>query len=380
MMKIIMLEIKKIASSCAIMAFFALCLAFNALLIFSNGADKYADYVASVSVSAGVALGDEFNKKLAALPQSEHRERLAAETAALGNVFAGYSSAEIAEAYIDRLKLSGKIAEGMRGKYADLQNEIDEKAGRGDSLSLYFAGSTYGWHSNLFGSVMPALCMEGILTAVLVALYSLGYENMSRTEQIVYSSKAGRRVILKKYIAAAASSVGGHLLLTAITLSICLAFIDCGDIWGSNVSSGFNAIRDLVLGGFRPFATWHSFTVLSYLLATAAVSVGIVLCLSLAGFAVGVSVRNSYMGFMAIFAASVFCVAFPMALPNNSGVRFAMMLTPIWLALKQPLWFTDGGFDILWRGFEVRGVCLSLAALLALAAAAAILFRKKEIA
>jgi hypothetical protein len=378
MMRLVRIEIKKIITSLSIWGFIALCLAFNALLIFSNVTDSYAGYVAGISETAGVRLGEEFNQKLTAFAQNEYREQLINETSGLGNVFIGYNAEEIAEAYIDTLKLRGKIAEDMRGKYRDLQNVVNEKAERGDSLFLYFAGSTYKQHSKLFASVMPALCAEGVLVTLLVVLYALGYENMNRTEQIVYSSKIGRRIMMKKYIAAAIVGFCAYLSLMALTLALHFAMNDYGSIWNSNVSSGFNVISDVIMG-FRPFTTWHSFTVLSYLLAVTAVSLGVLLCFSFAGFAAGTSIRNSYAAFLAIFLIGASCVVFPMILPINFYTRFGFMLTPIWLLLKQPGWFTDGDFDILWRDFETLGVCLSLAVLAALTAAASIKFRKKDI-
>jgi hypothetical protein len=182
-----------------------------------------------------------------------------------------------------------------------------------------------------------------------------------------------------KYAAAVIVGIGAYLLLAAMTLAMHFALNDYGNVWGSNVSSAFNAIRDIVAGGFRPFATWHSFTVQSYLAAAFGVSLGIILCFSLMGFTAGTWIRNSYIAFLAIFLAVAFCISFPVILPNNSYIRFGIILTPIWLWLKQPLWFTDGASDILWRNFETRGLCLSLAVLAALAVFTAIKFRKREI-
>jgi hypothetical protein len=130
-MRIVALEIKKFISSYAILGFIILCLGFNALIIYDNGTDEYADYVANISKETGIHLGKDFNQKLASVSQGEFREWLTGETAEPQNVFDGYDTGEIAEAYIDALKLSGKIADDMRGKYADLQNVADRKAENG---------------------------------------------------------------------------------------------------------------------------------------------------------------------------------------------------------------------------------------------------------
>jgi hypothetical protein len=130
------------------------------------------------------------------------------------------------------------------------------------------------------------------------------------------------------------------------------------DLWNYNVSSEFNYIKDII-AGIRPFATWHSFTVLEYLLAVTFVSFGVVLCFSLAAFIVGATIRNSYMGFLVIFIGTMFLVFLPMILPNHNLFKFAFVYSPIWLSLKLPVWFTDGGMDILWRNFEIWGLSIS---------------------
>ena len=378
-MRTLRLEIKKVTSSPIIWVFVLICLAYNVLIVVNCGTDEYADYVAHVSQSTGVVLGEEFNYNLSALSESEFRAQLAASVSEPDNVFEGYDTGTIAEAYIEVMNLEGKIAEDMRDKYALLQNAVDQKAERGDSLTLYFASSTYARHMSLFGSVMSALSMEGILISLLVTLYTLGYEHLNRTEQVVYSSKTGRRIMLKKFAAACFVVLGVVILISLLTLAMFFTLNRYGNIWESNVSSAFNAIRDIVVGGYRPFVTWHSFTVLSYLLSVVGLSLGIILCFSLLCFIAGTWVRNSYIAFLLVFLITTLCIVFPMLLPNNSYIRFGLALTPIWLWLKQGLWFTDGGADILWRNFETLGVCLSLAVLAVCSALSAIKFKKKEL-
>lgn len=342
-MRLFSFEIKKIMSSYAIWGFIILCLAFNALVIISDGTDGYTNF----------------------MPEPQ-------------NVFDGYNTGEIAEAYIGVLGVSGGIAEDIRAKYAALQTVTDEKAVRGDSLSPYFGDNTYMRHKKLFGSVMTALSREGVLLAVLAMLFAIGHENINRTEQVVYSTKTGRRIAAKKFMAAVVAGVCAYLLLTALTLALYFALTDYKGVWGSNVSSCFNGIMDIVTG-FRPFATWQSFTVLSYLLAVIGLSLGVILCFSLAGFAAGSLIRNSYAVMIMLFIIGVLCVAVPMILPNDAYAKYISVLTPVWLLLKQPLWFTDGGIDVLWRSFETVGVCLSLMLLAVLAVIVNNRFRKKDI-
>lgn len=328
-------ETKKLLTSAVVLGFVALCLAFNMLSILGNGA-------------------------------------VAREIATPSNVFEGYQTAYISEAYINALGLSGRIAEAMGEKYESLQPVIEQKAQDGDSFGQY----TYEQHRNIFDGTMKPLLFEGIIISIIVMLLALGNENINRTEQIVFSSKIGRRIIWHKFKAAVLVTLIAFALLVFITLAIIVHRY--AEVLNDNVSSGFNYIGDLITGA-RPFATWHSFTVFEYLLAVIGISTGIVLCFSLAAFVIGTTIHNSYIGFIVLFLGTMFFISCPMILPNNSYIKYAFMHTPICLSIKLPLWFTDGGADILSQHFETWGVCISLVILISGAFLAANAHKRRDI-
>ncbi|MCL2019201.1 MAG: hypothetical protein FWG70_05510 [Oscillospiraceae bacterium] len=340
-MEILRFEVKKLICSPAIWIFFVLCLGLNLFSIISD-----VNY--------------------------ENDKSLEPE-----NVFADYDTSALAESYVNARGLNESRAEDMREKYAAMQIEVDKKAERGDALSPYFTDETYFNHGNLFNSVMTSLATQGILLTVIITLYILGFENLNRTEQVVYSAKFGRRITLLKFAAAVFGAVCMYLFLSGLTLAVFFTLNDFSGVFGDNVSSGFNYVREAL--GVKPFMTWRSFTVLSYLLAVICMTVGLILCFALACFAVGTAIRNSYIAFLTVFAAACALITTPMVLPANSLLSFGFILSPVWLWLKQSAWFTDGDFDVLWRDFETRGVAFSLVILSLLSIFAAVKFRKKEI-
>jgi hypothetical protein len=66
-------------------------------------------------------------------------------------------------------------------------------------------------------------------------------------------------------------------------------------------------------------------------------------------------------------------------LPNNLYAKFLFNYLPIWLSVKLPIWFTDGGVDILWRNFETWGTCVSLGILSLGAVAMGKRFKRRDI-
>jgi hypothetical protein len=333
-MRLFWLEVKKVVTSPAIWGFMCICIAFNMFNIIGYATDWR-------------------------------------ETHEPTNVFEGYETDYIAEAYIKALGLESRFAETMRNKYSALQPVVEQKAQDGDSLGQY----TEWQHSVIFGTVR-AILFEGIAVAVLIMLLTLGYENISHTEQNVYASKIGRRVVWHKMAAGLSITMAGFALLV-LTAFIPLHII-YGDLWHFNISSGFNFIRDFITG-FRPFATWNSFTVLEYFWAVIGISAGIVLCFSLAAFVVGATIRNSYIGFIIIFLGTMAFVFIPMIMPNGNYISFLFTYAPIWLVLNLPAWFTDGGVNALWRNFETWGTIMSVIILLSGSVLSAYKHKRRDI-
>ncbi|MCL2078706.1 MAG: hypothetical protein FWH17_02555 [Oscillospiraceae bacterium] len=372
------LELKKILLSPMLIVFLALCLGFNLLIAIPGAYDEYASFVAGASKTAGYKLGAQFEEKIRKLEADEMRDYLAEDTAGKTDVFDGYDTAYIADAYIRRLNLSGYAAEAMRGKYAALQNAADDKAFTDESLTVYFASSTPDKHFGLHGITMRVLIAQCGILAALVMLLSLGYEHMSRTSLTVYAAKTGRNILRHKMLASISAALIAFAVLIGLTLLAYFQINDYGNIWKSSVSSIYNVIDDLLVGASRPFLTWQSYTVLTYLLAVLCIAAFLTVCFSFMAFVIGVWVKNSYVGFLLFLITNAGCLVIAIMF----GARlpaYLSMLTPAWLWLKQPLWFTDGGADILWKNFEILGVCASLILLAGLCVFSAKMFKKRDI-
>jgi hypothetical protein len=377
-MRIFVNELKKLLFSPMLIVFIALCIGFNVLLSIGGAYYyDYSDYVAEASRTTGYKLGAEFEERITELEPGEMREWLLSETTGMTNVFDGYDTAYIAGAYISRLGLSGYAANAIRDKYAGLQKSVDAKAAAGEGMTLYFASATGYKHMDLHRNTMLFLLLECGLLAALIMLLSLGYEHHSRTSHIVCATKTGRKIMLHKLFASLAAGLIAFAVLTALTLAVYFAFNDYGNIWGSSISSGFHLIDDM-LAGTRPFVTWQSYTVLTYLLATLGISALLTVCFGLIAFVIGMWLKNSYIGFLVFLIVNAGCIVFALAV---SGLpKYLAVLSPVWLWIKRVYWFTDGGADILWKNFEMLGVSASLLMLAVLCAVSAKLFRKRDIA
>jgi len=333
------------------------CLVLNSLLVFSNRS-QFADYIADVSHTTGIRMGADFDERVRNLPLDEYAAWLRLQTEDKTDVFDGYTTGYIAESYISTHDLTGIIADLMRDKYERLQAVVDENAESGAGMSLYYADATYDRHTHLFRMMMVALLFEGIILTALVMLLSLGYENSAKTEFVVYSTKKGRKINSAKLISCIIIGLAAYALITVVTLTLFFTINPLGGTGGSNVSSGFNYIWDLITGG-RPFVTWHSFTVITYLLAIIGVSAGLILCFAILAYITGLWIRNSYIGFLVLAVMNFAVFALPFVVFGLTLPTFFLIHSPIWLAMQQGVWFTDGGSNALFPHFETIGIIAS---------------------
>ena len=379
-------EFKKLFLSVAVWGFIAVCLLFNIFIAISNSGNKYADFVGRISMNTGYNLNESFYEKLSQFKAGDDDKDLLdvlkSDTDNVIDIFDGYETKGIGESYIAASGARGSFAKAMRDKYKELQNVVDEKAVKNESMSLYFGAATYDRHQQLFRGLTGWLLLEGALLTILIVFLSVGYENNHRTEALVYSTKKGRRILGTKFTASISAGLGTYAILAIFTFLIYFSFNNYGNIWGSNVSSVFNYRYDLI-AGYRPFVTWHSYSVLSYLASMIGMSAGLILCFSLMAFSISVLIRNNYIGFLVFLAINAAIVVLPIQMPQTLTVglyaKYYSMLTPVWLWLKHSIWFTDGDVDILWPHFETLGFCISFLVLTALCRFVTIYFRKRDL-
>ena len=374
-MNIVRHELRKIILSPALAGFVLVCLLFNIALVFSSRCE-FSNYIAQVSHTTGYVLGPEFDQRVADLERGEHSAFLRLHTEGFVDVFDGYTTGYIAEAYIAMHELTGMAARLMRAKYARLQGSVDALYESGAGMTLYFAGVTYNRHTQLFRVVMSALLVQGILLGAMIMLLSLGHEYNAKTEGVVYATKTGRRIVTAKLIAGLAAALVAYALLAIVTLMVHFGLNPMGGTWGSSVSSGFNYIWEIF--GTRPFVTWWEFTIRGYLAASIGVSVGLGICFGLMAYIVGLWVRNSYIGFLIIVAANAGIVAYTFHF-NVWMLNYQLTLTPMWLVLQQGMWFTDGGSNVVWPYFETIGLGASLALLALTGVLSTVRFKRRNL-
>jgi hypothetical protein len=349
-MQILKLELRKALRQPSIWLFLALCLAFNVFLV-------YGQY----SPIEG---------------KSKHTPKWMENGTA--DVFDGYDTTQIAASYIkdgyseNHDNTAKSTTEGNERaslvqpkfiepliiwKYQLLQSAADKNALNDESLTPYFGDITVTMHSELFADFMPALCLEGIILAILLMLQS--FESENKAENLIVSTKIGRRVVTHKLLATVILDI--ILWSVAVTLSLCVYFTinDWGGVWSSSVSSGWNTSQ----AGERPFITWQSFTVRGYLFAVLGVNALLMIVFSLIAYVAWLVTHRAYLTFSLIAFGSVASAILVKYFP---ATRFVMFETPFLLWNRERFWFTDGDCFIVLPNFELSGIAINLCLLTAM--------------
>ncbi|MGM8363947.1 hypothetical protein ACLIBG_00565 [Virgibacillus sp. W0181] len=292
------------------------------------------------------------------------------------NIFTDFQADNIAQDYIQKYDVTGKKADNIIKKYEKVQKVIDQKAENGDALSFYFGTQTPYVHSTLFGLIFMLIIAEVCLIGLFLGIFSTTFEKINGTESVVYASNIGRKIIWKKLNAVWIGTLLTSVVVVGMSLTIFFLQFDFSGVWFDYVSSGFN----YAVGEFgKPFITWNRLTVVQYLWATIALTIGLAICFALIGFTAGIFVRNSYTTFLisVIILGGLFVVKY--LFPIGSTVRAMLGMTPVWLWKTSHEWFTDGGADIIWKYYETIGLSASFLGLSLLILIGTKVFAKKEI-
>lgn len=386
-MVIFKFEVKKLVSSISLWSLLMIFFIFNLFLIRSTLWDAYPDFVAETAKTTGILLNDSYGVRLEKMSvQSDNiwlYGQLKEDTTEVTDHFDDYDITEVGATYIDYLnkvnsnELPLTLSNIIRDKYKDMQEVVKQKALSDEALSLQHASATPFMHENLFEIIIGWLMIEGMIISVLIALLSVGFEKQNETEGFVYTTRTGRSVVMKKLCATLVVALGTFLLLTLGTLLVYFTVHDYSVLEQSSISNVFNYRNDLI-AGYRPFVTWQSHTISTYLLSKIGITLGLLVTFILSAFILDIIIRNSYISFFAILILNGLIIVLPMVLSGNN-LNFYLTLSPVWLWLKHSLWFTDGDVDILWKNFEMLGITMSLGILISGYVTAFYRFKRRDL-
>lgn len=360
-MGLIIEEWKKLFRLPALWGFILLCLAFNALLIFTNtfGSDFLND-TSKDAAALGRHIDQTFIDTLTKMPQTDNRDLLAASVSELDNLFEYYDVNSLSQYYEKQVTESPLAVRFIQRKYSKVTERTEHLAETEAALDLYAGPMTHDSHQFLFGTLLRAVISEGCLLAMLGMLYLLGHEHLTRTEIVFCTTRKGRKLWHHKITAGLTAGIGYYLLLTTLTLGLYFSLWDYSGIWSASVSSQFNYVRDLLI--VKPFITWADFTVSGYLTAFLIMGAVMTVLFCLLAAICGLCIRNTYLAAMALILICTGGLSLTIAFANlKLWVPYLisnLQIMCLWLA--QNVWFTESGLNAFLPWHETVGACINL--------------------
>lgn len=360
-MRLFHFELKKVLQFPALWVFLGLCLALNTMVIFAIGSSAFFNETVEIPARLGQRMDAQFVEGVRAMPKGEARDNALAVAEGAAPFYENLRvEDELLPYYQSMVKESPAAMAIMAWKYGLLQGRVDHLAETGADMDFYAGAITGAAHKQLFGILLRMVCAESCLTALLLTLYLLGYENRAGTELFTYSSRRGRGLAKNKIAASLAASAGFFLLLTILTLAVYFALWHFPLVFDACIESQNNLIYDLLL--VKPFITWADFSVGGYLLACLGLMLTLTLLFSLLGAVFGLLVKNTY-------AAVILCTLLLMAGLSLAVLAadlkqwvayLVLLLQPVGIWLNQQAWFTEGGSAAICPWFETLSTVFHL--------------------
>lgn len=360
-------ELKKLCAIRALHLFVLLCIGFNTLLVTGSvyGEDKIA-CVRQVRDLAGSRMGADFSRQAARLKDSEQKVWLLQQTQGARDLLDGYDAGRTAQQIIGQYRVKGWVADALKRKYQRQENRIRALARRGASMDVGAAGMTTVLFDALFAKLCRVILAEGMLVAVLTALYLCHKEHMERTWQIVYTTKHGRQIQREKSCAGLLYAVAAYGFQAVVS---CLIFANAwqlGGIWDTDMATQF--YNFYAMGRKLPFVPWADFQMRSYLAAVLTLGLALVVVFYMLGNVAGLLVNNGYAAFLIllVLAALRFETALLAGNAGNWAIYEVVLWSPVMLWWLQPLWFSDMGIHavIPWQECVAGALCILLCGLL----------------
>lgn len=297
-------------------------------------------------------------------------------------IYDKYSGANLGKAYYNERYINSSVLNQlMKTKYDNLQNAIDRLNSEDADLSYYAGELTPSVHEALFERQLKALIIECMIFISLLCLRAFSVESQNETEALIYSSFRGRRVAKDKIIATGIAGLIFCLTLIVISLGVFFSTWDFGRIWDMNISGSFNLVHEPTVAVYlKPFITWNSFSVKTYLVFSLLLTGMILIAWWLISNAVALFIRNDFKRALILVAfLGLPCFGIMLFPELNSSVAYYLStLTLSMVVLYSQWWFTDLGHYTVFAYQETGVVIVNLLAAVICVSLGIRYFRRKD--
>lgn len=333
-------EIKRLLTSCLFWVLFAGAVTVNLWIILNYRAQAPMVKAAEELKNSGIHFVTKENKEEIILAFDD-KEPLGARISVRSLVEAvpmmkeQLNGGDYAQIFIEECKLSGKAAE-IAGNIGGALEELLVRDRENGAASSLFVPCTNGYFE-LFSRLLPIACtVEASLAGILLMLYCVNAPYDNRLKEIVYTTKAGRRLNRFQTESALLSIALFTVLLWGITLFFAEAVFRMGSLWQVKVGSM------MMLDSFYPVICRFSVSLGIYTVLQAVLSVFLSL---FSGMAAAIFLGKTHKTMEVFFKLAFSCAsaaAITEIFPRNSVLFYILRFQPVDFIKKAGRWFASG--------------------------------------
>ena len=266
--------------------------------------------------------------------------------------YEGFDIRDIKKSNYNMMKFppEGTAKEFIDKNYEQLQDRVEDIIATGEKDTAFFTGTAYGMHSFLFSSIFMIIIFEIMILTSLITIYSLSYEFSRKTDQLVYSTKSGRKIMKQKWLISLIMSMGAGGVMLTVVLSYYFYLFPYSNVWNSYISSSLNTEKRGLL--IYPFITWKPLTVKGYLLGSILTVFLLIIIFALLSGGIELLVKQSYLSFLGIFCGYTLLLLISGSLHTNTYLDFATYINPVVVWLRSNVRNMEGGLYTSYYNFE----------------------------
>lgn len=309
------------------------------------------------------------------LTNDELHRQLTAVTRGTTNTLAAYDPAATRDAMLAQVAGDPVATWLMQRKYDAYATRVTHLTAVGAAMDL--AAGTATDDTLLHWSRMTSyLFYETCVLAVLLMALALGSERTSGTEQMLMTTRTGRRLAAPKIASGLIATTVAYLLLVAAIVVPYLMVFDVRGVWSASVSSQFNTVF-----GQQPFVTWWDLTIGQYLFVRLTLGLAVTLCFALFTAVLGLLIRNTF-AVAGLVGVTVLLLIGLVGAAHSLGSPWLAWIggfNPVGVLLLRNQWFTELGLDAPTAFWETGVTACSLVYLTAGVLLARHSFNRKDL-
>lgn len=257
------------------------------------------------------------------------------------------------KAIVEDYGLKEEVARIVRKNYDLLEKRLNEIKKTGEQKNLFFYGKSYLMHSLLFKKIIKYVLFEVTIIAVLITSFLVNYERDNKNNLLVESTKRGRKNSIDKLFASIVGTLIASFIIIGITLLIYFMFFNYGGLWQSSISSMFNWEETL------PNISWFRLSFRSYLMLTIIFILLVAIIISIISFSISMTSKSSYKTIFLFFILFGAIYALPAIIPKSSQFIIWSHFNIFTLIMKSGKWFIGGNPFVSFKYYEVITVISS---------------------